>query len=169
MRPNLSLRLLLCGLTLLGCEPRPPEHPAYGPEQLSRSPHGMVVSGSPIATDVGAQILESGGNAVDAAVAAAFALSVVEPTLSGLGGRTQILLRTAEGEFAGIDGTTEVPAGSPAQPAEEGSLYGYPTIAVPGTVAALAMAHAAHGSQPWADLIAPAIALAEGSSCSNSR
>lgn len=163
MRPNLSLHLLLLGgLTLLGCEARAPEHPAYGPEQLSRSPHGMVVSGSPIATDVGAQVLESGGNAVDAAVATAFALSVVEPTLSGLGGRTQILLRTAEGEFAGIDGTTEVPAGSPTRPAEEESLYGYPTIAVPGTVAALAMAHAAYGSQPWADLVAPAIALAEG-------
>jgi gamma-glutamyltranspeptidase/glutathione hydrolase len=82
--------------------------------------------------------------------------------MSGLGGRTQILLRTPDGEFAGIDGTTQAPAASPTEPAEEENLYGYPRVAVPGTVAALAMAHAAHGTQPWAELIAPAIALAEG-------
>jgi gamma-glutamyltranspeptidase/glutathione hydrolase len=121
----------------------------------------MVVSGSPLATDVGVQVLESGGNAVDAAVATAFALSVVEPSMSGLGGRTQILLRTAAGEYAGIDGTTEVPAGAPAEPAEEEDLYGFATIGVPGTVAALAMAHATHGTRPWPELIAPAIALAD--------
>ncbi len=154
--------LLLAGLAFLGCEPQAPEHPAYGPGQLARSTHGMVVSGAPLATDVGVQVLESGGNAVDAAVATAFALSVVEPSMSGLGGRTQILLRTAAGEYAGIDGTTEVPAGAPAEPAAEEDLYGFATIGVPGTVAALAMAHAAHGTRPWAELIAPAIALAEG-------
>jgi gamma-glutamyltranspeptidase/glutathione hydrolase len=122
----------------------------------------MVVSGSQLATDVGAKVLESGGNAVDAAVATAFALSVVEPSMSGLGGRTQILLRSPEGEFFGVDGTTEVPDGAPAEPAEEEDLYGYPTIGVPGTVAALAIAHAAYGTRSWAELIAPAIALAEG-------
>jgi gamma-glutamyltranspeptidase/glutathione hydrolase len=153
--------LLLASVALLGCEPQAPEHPAYRPDQLARSPHGMVVSGSPLATDVGVQVLESGGNAVDAAVATAFALSVVEPSMSGLGGRTQILLRTAAGAYAGIDGTTEVPAGAPAEPAEEEDLYGYATIGIPGTVAALAVAHAAHGTRPWAELIAPAIVLAE--------
>lgn len=162
MRPLVGPRvLLLAGIALLGCEPQALEHPAYRPEQLDRSPHGMVVSGSPLATDVGVQVLESGGNAVDAAVATAFALSVVEPTMSGLGGRTQILLRSSEGEFVGIDGTTEVPDGAPAEPAEDEDLYGYPTVAVPGTVAALAMAHAAYGTRPWPELIAPAIALAE--------
>lgn len=164
MRPSVMSRvLLLASVALLGCEPRAPtaEHPAYRPEQLSRSAHGMVVSGSPLATEVGVQVLESGGNAVDAAVATAFALSVVEPCMSGLGGRTQILLRSREGEFVGIDGTTEVPAGAPSEPAEEEDLYGYRTIGVPGAVAALAMAHAAHGTRSWAELIAPAIALAE--------
>jgi gamma-glutamyltranspeptidase/glutathione hydrolase len=160
--PNRAVRLtLFFSLALLGCEPQAPEHPAYGNEQIARSRHGMVVSGSPLATSVGVQVLESGGNAVDAAVATAFALSVVEPSMSGLGGRTQILLRTPDGEFAGIDGTTQAPAGSPTEPAEEGNLYGYATIGVPGTVAALAMAHAEYGKQPWAALIAPAITLAE--------
>ncbi len=165
MRTSVVSRvLLLTGLALPGCQPRAPtaEHPAYRPEQLSRSAHGMVVSGSQLATDVGAKVLESGGNAVDAAVATAFALSVVEPSMSGLGGRTQILLRSPEGEFFGVDGTTEVPDGAPAEPAEEEDLYGYPTIGVPGTVAALAIAHAAYGTRSWAELIAPAIALAEG-------
>lgn len=153
--------LLLVGAGLVACEPQAPENDAYRPDQLARSPYGMVVSGSPLATDVGVQVLESGGNAVDAAVATAFALSVVEPSMSGLGGRTQILLRTAAGEYVGIDGTTEVPAAAPAQPAEDEDLYGFTTIGVPGTVAALAAAHAAHGSRPWAELITPAIALAE--------
>lgn len=162
MRPARAPRpLLLVSLALLGCESQAPKHLAYGPEQLSRSSHGMVVSASHHATDVGVQVLESGGNAVDAAVAAAFALSVVEPTMSGIGGRTQILLRTPDGEVAGIDGTTQVPAGAPAEPAQQEDLYGYPTIAVPGTVAALAMAHTAHGTRAWAELLAPAIALAE--------
>ncbi|KPK76472.1 MAG: hypothetical protein AMS25_17425 [Gemmatimonas sp. SM23_52] len=162
MRPDGTPRLLLLlSLAVLSCGPQAPEHPAYGPGQLARSPHGMVVSASPHATNVGVQVLESGGNAVDAAVATAFALSVVEPSKSGLGGRTQILLRTPDGEFAGIDGTTQVPAGAPAEATAEEDLYGYPSIGVPGTVAALAMAHAQYGTRPWAELIAPAIALAE--------
>jgi hypothetical protein len=69
-----------------------------------RSQRGMVVSGSPIASAVGARILEEGGNAVDAAVAVAFTLSVVEPTMSGLGGRTQLLIRSARGDYFGMAG-----------------------------------------------------------------
>ncbi len=148
------------GVALLACTAPPPEHPAYGPGQLARSRHGVVVSGAPLATDVGVRVLEAGGNAVDAAVATAFALAVVEPTMSGLGGRTQMLIRTEAGEFVGIDGTTEVPAGAPSEPASDTDLYGYATIGVPGTVAALAQAHAQHGSLTWAELVRPAIDLA---------
>ncbi len=119
------------------------------------------MSAAPLASDAGVAVLQQGGNAVDAAIATAFALAVVEPTMSGLGGRTQILIRTPAGEFAGIDGTTEVPAQAPGEPESDEDLYGYATIGIPGTVAALAQAHAEHGSLPWAALVQPAIELAE--------
>lgn len=134
-------------------------HAAYAPGQIARSPHGMVVSGAPLATDAGVAVLEVGGNAVDAAVATAFALSVVEPTMSGLGGRSQILIRTADGAFDAIDGTTQAPARPPSS--REIRDEGYPTIGVPGTVAALTLAQRRHGRLPLADVLAPAITLAE--------
>jgi gamma-glutamyltranspeptidase / glutathione hydrolase len=139
--------------------------PAAAPasqQQVARSPHGMVVSGSPIASSIGAAVLEQGGNAVDAAVAMAFTLSVVEPSMSGIGGRTQILLRTAAGEFAGIDGTTEVPAAYPyGAVAADDDAYGYATVAIPGTVAALAAALERYGTLPLASALEPAIRLAD--------
>jgi len=122
----------------------------------------MVVSGAPLATDVGRSILEAGGNAVDAAVATAFALAVVEPSMSGLGGRTQILIRTPGNQFIGIDGTTEVPVGAPAEdPEGDAGSFGYTAIGIPGTVAALTSAATSYGTQSLADLIAPALRLAE--------
>lgn len=128
-----------------------------------RSRDGMVVSGSALASQVGADVLAAGGNAVDAAVATAFALSVVEPTMSGLGGRTQMLIRTPAGDYFGIDGTTEVPASYPvgAMPADD-DASGWGTVAIPGTVAALAAALEAHGTWPLARVMEPAIALADG-------
>jgi gamma-glutamyltranspeptidase/glutathione hydrolase len=132
------------------------------PKQIARSTYGMVVSGAALATDAGRLILESGGNAVDAAVATAFVLAVVEPSMSSLGGRTQMLIRTPGGDFVGIDGTTEVPASAPAASLEaDQDAYGYRTIGIPGTVAALVEATDLYGSLPLADLIAPAVQLAE--------
>jgi N-acyl-D-amino-acid deacylase len=127
---------------------------------VARSRAGMVVTGAPIATRIGAHVLAEGGNAVDAAVAAAFALGVVEPTMSGLGGRTQILLRTSDGVVAAIDGTTEVPRSYTNGPADDEAAYGPATIAVPGTVAALDAALRAHGTWPLARVLAPAESLA---------
>jgi len=135
---------------------------AQGLDRVARSAAGVIVTGSPLATAAGLRMLERGGNAVDAAVAAAFALAVVEPSQSGLGGRTHLLVRTADGQFAGLDGWTEVPADVTHPLAgESDTVYGYATIAVPGTVAALTRALEQHGSLPLAAVMAPAIELAE--------
>jgi gamma-glutamyltranspeptidase/glutathione hydrolase len=147
-----------------GCETGPAGRSA-GPdaaprfEASARSAAGMVVSGSPYATEAGVRMLEAGGNAVDAAVAAAFALAVAEPTQSGLGGRTQMLVRMADGTVRGIDGTTQVPAGYDAATAPEGE-HGHGAVGIPGTVAALAQALEAHGTLPLATVVAPALSFA---------
>lgn len=129
--------------------------------QPARSRDGVVVSGSAIVSDVGARVLAEGGNAVDAAVAMAFALAVVEPSMSGIGGRTQLLLRTTDGEAIAIDGTTEVPASYPGGPVNDEDAYGVRTIGVPGTVAALDAALRAHGTWPLRRTLEPAIRFAE--------
>ncbi|CAN5638060.1 hypothetical protein BH23GEM11_BH23GEM11_02280 [soil metagenome] len=134
-----------------------------GGVEVARSPHGMVVSAKPMASRVGARVLEEGGNAVDAAVATALALTVVEPAMSSLGGRTQILLRAPGGEIFALDGGNEVVASfDPARmPESPDPTVGYGTVAIPGTVAALAEALERWGSWPLERVLAPAIALAE--------
>ncbi len=131
--------------------------PAYPATATSQT--GMVVTGSSYATEAGARMLERGGNAVDAAVAAAFALAVAEPTQSGLGGRTQILVRRADGAVHGIDGTTQVPAGYDRSSAPSGE-HGHAAVAIPGTVAALVRALAEHGSLALSEVVEPAMGWA---------
>jgi gamma-glutamyltranspeptidase/glutathione hydrolase len=96
-------------------------------------------------------VLNNGGNAADAAVAAGFTLAVVEPSMSNLGGRIQVLVRSPEGRYQGYNGMTEVPASY--EPPEEPVSQGYGTIATPGVVAGLARLHAEHGSLPWPVLL----------------
>jgi len=125
--------------------------------QVARSPRGVVASASVLATEVGARVLAEGGNAVDAAVATAFALAVVEPSMSGLGGRASILIRTPEGEVHGIDGLNQVPSGY-----REGSGADprYERAAIPGVPAALGRALEEHGSWPLPRVMDGAIRLA---------
>jgi gamma-glutamyltranspeptidase/glutathione hydrolase len=146
-----------------GCSSEPdtqPVAPVTRPVQYVESNDGIVATADPMATAAGIRILELGGNAVDAAVAAGFALSVVEPSMSGIGGRAVLLLRLPDGSFHGIDGMSQVPA---AYVPEEGveAEYGYRTIGVPGAVAAYGQALEAFGSLPLATVIRPAIELAE--------
>jgi gamma-glutamyltranspeptidase / glutathione hydrolase len=151
------------GVLMLGVSPLQAQVAA--PTELTRtarSAQGMVVTNSSFATAAAARVLAEGGNAVDAAVTAAFVLGVVEPSMSGIGGRTQILLRTRAGEFAGVDGATQVPASYPSGAGSRGEdTYGYESIAVPGTVAALTAAARRFGSWPLPRLLEPAIQLAE--------
>jgi gamma-glutamyltranspeptidase/glutathione hydrolase len=81
--------------------------------------------------------------------------------MSGLGGRTQMLIRTPDGSFVGFDGGTEVPRAVPEINDVDESDGGYATIGIPGTVSALVTAARLHGTMPVSQLIQPAIRLAE--------
>lgn len=130
---------------------------------LAASKDGVVAAGSPYAAQVGAEVLERGGNAVDAAVATAFALTVTEPGMSGLGGRTVLLVGFPDGRVEGVNGGVAWPEKWIAL-RRSGAAYskpkGWGQIAVPGTVAALAESHRKWGSLPLRELIRPSIRLA---------
>lgn len=151
---SVAVALALGTGSLLGQEPPPFQL------QVDYSPFGMVSSAQPLATWAGVQILEAGGNAADAAVAAAFAIAVVEPSMNSIGGRTQILVRLPNGEVRGIDATTQAPWSYDASTAPTGD-YGYPQIGVPGAVAGLTRLLEEHGTFPLDRVMAPAIRLAE--------
>ena len=120
---------------------------------------GMVSASHPIAVRVGQEILAKGGNAADAAVAVGFALSVVEPSMSGLGGRMQTILRLPDGSLHGIDATTQAPLGYKADTTKD-FRYGYKVIGVPGVVKGLTKLLANHGSMPLKEVMKPAIKYA---------
>ena len=129
-------------------------------QKVVRSKNGVVTTAHPLATNAGIEILESGGNAMDAAVAAAFTLSVVEPSMSGIGGRAQILIYTAEQEVHGIDATTQAPAYYEFDDTA-GVEYGYQTIAVPGVVKGLTDGLKDFGSLTLEQVMEPAIGYAQ--------
>ena len=121
---------------------------------------GMVASAHALASQAGIEILKAGGNAVDAAVAAAFTIGVVEPNASGIGGEGMMVLYLAStGKTVAIDyrsaapAALEFPGGIPDT--------GLGAVAVPGTVAGLTMALEKYGEMKLPQVIAPAIRLAE--------
>ncbi len=138
---------------------------------------GIVVSAHALASEAGAEMLRKGGNAVDAAVATAMAISVVEPFSAGIGGGGFLLVGTptdevgGEGKYKieGLDFRERAPklATKDMYLDEEGkvkrraSLDGHLAVGVPGTVAGLYEVHRQYGSLPWSDLLGPAIAYAE--------
>ena len=132
----------------------------------------VVSSGKYEASSAGREVLKAGGNAVDAAIAVAFALSVTEPNSSGIGGGGFMILRSASGEIVFLDFRERAPeAATPAlwQRNAEGrvignqNMTGGKAVAVPGEVAGLWHAFHAYGSGnvTWSDLLQPAIRLAE--------
>ncbi len=137
-----------------------PESVQVSNEQYAVSPFGMVSSAHPLATAAGLEMLEKGGNAVDAAVASAFALAVVEPAMSGLGGRLQAIVRSPDGEVHGVDATTQAPMTYDPETAPQ-AKYGYAVIGVPGVVAGLTKLNKEHGSLPLEEVMGPAIKYAE--------
>jgi gamma-glutamyltranspeptidase/glutathione hydrolase len=157
----MKTRAVVCALCL-----------AFGTDGAAKEPvraqHGMVVAQEPIAADVGLAVLKKGGNAVDAAVAVGFALAVTHPSAGNLGGGGFLLVRLANGKTAFLDFREEAPAkatrdmyvGTDGKATEE-SIYGWRSSGVPGSVAGFELASKKFGTKPWAELIAPAVRLAQ--------
>ncbi len=135
--------------------------------QPVRVRHAMVVSEEPLATDVGVRVLQSGGNAIDAAVAVGFALAVTHPAAGNLGGGGFMLVRLADGQVSFLDFRERAPAkasrdmyiGPDGQPTND-SIEGWRAAGVPGTVKGLELAARKWGTRPWPELVAPAVDLA---------
>jgi len=124
----------------------------------------MVSSEDELASQVGRDVLAAGGNAVDAAVAMAFVLSVTHPVAGALGGGGFLLVRAPSGDVSALDFREEAPSAiTPERLAQKTkrSAYGYASAPVPGLVAGLALARERFGSRPLAELVASARRLAE--------
>jgi len=139
------------------------------PRQAVRAAHGMVATDEELASRAGVEILQKGGNAVDAAVATAFALAVVEPAAGNIGGGGFMLVRLADGRATFLDYREVAPGrasrnmyiGADGKLDPEASSLGYKSVAVPGTVAGLELALKTYGTMKLADVMAPAIRFAE--------
>jgi gamma-glutamyltranspeptidase/glutathione hydrolase len=144
-------------------------HSVHAGAQPIRSKTGIVISASAMASQVGAQILRNGGNAIDAAVATAFALAVTHPTAGNIGGGGFLVYRSAAGETAAYDFREMAPSRSaPTMFLKDGKYdaethhNSYLSVGVPGTVAGLHLAWKENGKLPWKRLVEPAVTLARG-------
>jgi gamma-glutamyltranspeptidase/glutathione hydrolase len=145
---------------------------AAAPLRPTHAPHAIVASIHELASRAGIEMLRSGGNAVDAAVATGFALAVVHPQAGNLGGGGFLLLRSANGKVHFIDFREQAPAAATEnmyldaqgnvipESSKDSSVVGYKSIGVPGTVAGLVYAEKQYGKLSLAKVIAPAIKLA---------
>src|SRR6516165_6559513 len=142
--------------------------PKDWPREAVRGARGMVATDEPLASKAGLETLKRGGNAVDAAVATAFALAVVEPAAGNIGGGGFMLVRLANGKTTFFDyremapgkATREMYIKPDGKLDNEASTVGYRSVAVPGTVAGLALALKTSGTLKLADVMQPAIRLA---------
>src|SRR5689334_13923058 len=168
LRPRASLATLCCFIATSVASAQPA---ATGSKDtgLVASRRGVVVSVSGIASDVGASILARGGNAVDAAVATAFALAVTHPSAGNLGGGGFMIVRTADGKATSFDYRERAPQKSTRTMylGVDGEIVrtltdtGYLAPGVPGTVRGLELAHKRFGKLPWKTVVMPAVVLAE--------
>ncbi len=147
---------------------------ALAPDAFAASPapaegqNGMVVTAQHLASQVGVDVLKSGGNAVDAAVAVGYALAVVYPTAGNLGGGGFMTIRLKDGKTAFLDFRERAPLASTktmyldkdGNPVPGASTDGYLAVGVPGSVAGLETAREKYGTKKREDLLAPAIDLA---------
>ena len=162
--------LLLFGAAPLRAFEQPEGPSTTQPKPLVTAKRHMVVAANPLAAEAGLAMLRKGGSAVDATIATQMVLNVVEPQSSGLGGGTFFLTWDAATKtLSNFDGRETAPAAAtpelfldadgkplPRKAAIESGL----SVGVPGVLAALMLAHVQYGKLPWAELFAPAIALA---------
>src|SRR5438128_6206878 len=137
-------------------------------DQPVRARHGIVASTSPLASRVGAEIMQRGGNAIDAAVAVGLALAVTWPSAGNIGGGGFMMIRRATGETEIIDYRERAPLAASrdmyldknGNVIKGASTIGYKAVGVPGSVAGFSLALERHGKLKWADVIEPARKLA---------
>jgi gamma-glutamyltranspeptidase/glutathione hydrolase len=162
MRFHGKLLILLMVVVLLATlSQAAPAHPVH-------ASHAIVASVHELASRAGVEMMQAGGNAVDAAVATGFALAVVHPQAGNLGGGGFMLLRMADGKTRFVDFREKAPAAATANMyldaqgnvIADASVVGYRAIGVPGSVAGLAYAQKKYGKLPLERVIAPAIRLA---------
>jgi gamma-glutamyltranspeptidase/glutathione hydrolase len=162
MRRLASFLLILLTVAPIG--------PATAPDLGVPGRDGLVVCTSAPACDAGASVLGRGGNAVDAAVATAFALAVTHPSAGNIGGGGFMIVRTADGQATAFDYRERAPLkstrtmylGRDGQIVRELTDTGYLAPGVPGTVRGLELAHKRFGKLPWRTVVMPAVTLAEG-------
>lgn len=150
--------LLITQTTMAGAAERPPV----------RAKNGIVTSSSLHASEVGVEILKKGGNAIDAAVATAFAMAVTWPTAGNIGGGGFLVYHGADGTTTAFDFREKAPlaASETMYLDDEGNIPdninhdSILAVGVPGTVAGLELAHQRLGSMRWSELVAPAVRLA---------
>ena len=172
---NLRFLGVFLSLGFVACEPGgpgirfPDGWPYSAGEAHVPGENGMVVSTDEYASAVGVGILRAGGNAVDAAIATSFALAVVNPEAGNIGGGGFMVIRLADGTTASLDYRERAPLAATRDmyldengELTDASTVGHLAVGVPGTVAGLWAAHQRFGSLSWAELVAPAMELAEG-------
>jgi len=141
---------------------------AAAPLRPTHAPHAVVVSVHELASRAGIEMMQAGGNAVDAAVATGFALAVVHPQAGNIGGGGFFLLRTSTGETHFVDFREKAPAAATenmyldaqGNVIKDLSVVGYKSVGVPGSVAGLAYAERKYGKLSLEKVVAPAIKLA---------
>ncbi len=131
-------------------------------------PHVMAVSDNPASSDVGAEILRRGGNAIDAIVALAFAQAVVNPAAGNIGGGGFLVYRQHDGQVFALDFREAAPGAASrnmyvdsAGNVTNASIVGARAGGVPGSVAGLWAMHQRFGALPWREVVLPAVALAK--------
>src|SRR6202050_4423905 len=157
--------LILLFITLLGVGAAAPATAAVPPVHAQ---HAIVVSVHELASHVGVEIMQAGGNAVDAAVATGFALAVVHPAAGNIGGGGFMLIRMADGKTHFLDYREKAPAAATRNMYLDAqgnvipgaSEYGYKAIAVPGSVAGMVYAEQKYGKLTLQQVMTPAIKLA---------